>query len=78
MEFYVLQDMVPEDVMLLDTYDQVFVWIGRGANEVEKKEGLQTAQVSRNYSELCLLLNLPILSNMLKGILLGETSIALP
>ena len=38
--------MVPEDVMLLDTYDQVFVWIGRGANDVEKKEGLQTAQVS--------------------------------
>lgn len=37
---------MPEDVMLLDTYDQVFVWIGRGANEVEKKEGLQTAQVS--------------------------------
>lgn len=41
-----LQDLVPEDVMLLDTYNQVFVWIGRGANEVEKKEGLQTAQVS--------------------------------
>lgn len=45
-EFFILQDLVPEDVMLLDTYNQVFVWIGRGANEVEKKEGLQTAQVS--------------------------------
>ena len=45
-KIFILQDMVPEDVMLLDTYDQVFVWIGRGANEVEKKEGLQTAQVS--------------------------------
>lgn len=44
--------MVPEDVMLLDTYDQVFVWIGRGANEVEKKEGLQTAQVSLNLLKL--------------------------
>lgn len=42
--------------MLLDTYNQVFVWIGRGANEVEKKEGLQTAQVSQIYSDLCGLL----------------------
>ena len=30
--------------MILDTYSEVFVWIGRGANEVEKKEGLKTAQ----------------------------------
>jgi len=36
---------VPEDVMILDTYDQVFVWIGRAAREVEKKGGLQTARV---------------------------------
>ena len=34
--------------MLLDTYDQVFVWIGRSSNEEEKKEGLQTAQVSKS------------------------------
>jgi len=30
--------------MILDTFDQVFVWIGRGANEVEKKEALKTAK----------------------------------
>ena len=30
--------------MMLDTYAEVFVWVGRGANEVEKKEGLKTAQ----------------------------------
>lgn len=30
--------------MILDTYSEVFVWIGRGANEIEKKEGLKTAQ----------------------------------
>ena len=49
-EIFILQDLVPEDVMLLDTYNQVFVWIGRGANDVEKKEGLQTAQVSLTSS----------------------------
>ena len=29
--------------MILDTFSEVFVWIGRGANEVEKKEALTTA-----------------------------------
>ena len=29
--------------MILDTYSEVFVWVGRGANEVEKKEALRTA-----------------------------------
>ncbi len=30
--------------MMLDTYSEVFVWVGRGANELEKKEGLKTVQ----------------------------------
>ena len=30
--------------MILDTFSEVFVWIGRGANEIEKKEALKTAQ----------------------------------
>ena len=29
--------------MILDTFSEVFVWIGRGANEEEKKEALTTA-----------------------------------
>ena len=29
--------------MILDTYSQVFVWVGRGANEEEKKEALRSA-----------------------------------
>ena len=29
--------------MILDTYSEVFVWVGRGANEVEKKESLTAA-----------------------------------
>lgn len=37
------EDLVEEDVMILDTFDVVFVWIGRGANEVEKKEALKSA-----------------------------------
>ena len=30
--------------MILDTFSEVFVWVGRGANEEEKKESLRTAQ----------------------------------
>ena len=30
--------------MILDTFSEVFVWTGRGANETEKKEALKTAQ----------------------------------
>lgn len=30
--------------MILDTYAQIFVWVGRDANEVEKKEALKTAK----------------------------------
>uniref|UniRef100_A0A8D0GKU7 Advillin n=1 Tax=Sphenodon punctatus TaxID=8508 RepID=A0A8D0GKU7_SPHPU len=37
-------DLSESDVMLLDTWDQVFLWIGRDANETEKKEALATAQ----------------------------------
>jgi hypothetical protein len=37
------EDLIPEDVMLLDTYNEVFVWVGEEANAVEKKESLKTA-----------------------------------
>ncbi|XP_066469584.1 advillin [Tiliqua scincoides] len=37
-------DLSESDVMLLDTWDQVFLWIGNEANEVERKEALTTAQ----------------------------------
>jgi len=30
--------------MILDTFSEVFVWIGRGANEEEKKESLTIAK----------------------------------
>ncbi|XP_065059180.1 advillin-like [Rhopilema esculentum] len=37
------EDLCEDDVMLLDTYDDVFVWIGKGANAIEKKEALNAA-----------------------------------
>lgn len=37
-------DLSESDVMLLDTWDQVFLWIGNEANDIERKEALTTAQ----------------------------------
>ncbi|XP_018417607.1 PREDICTED: advillin [Nanorana parkeri] len=36
-------DLDSSDVMLLDTWDQIFLWIGSEANDVEKKEASATA-----------------------------------
>uniref|UniRef100_A0A8C3V6F5 Gelsolin n=1 Tax=Catharus ustulatus TaxID=91951 RepID=A0A8C3V6F5_CATUS len=37
-------DLATDDVMLLDTWDQVFVWIGKDAQEEEKTEALKSAK----------------------------------
>ncbi|XP_042372592.1 gelsolin-like [Plectropomus leopardus] len=36
-------DLAPDDVMILDTWDQVFVWIGNEAREEEKTEAAASA-----------------------------------
>lgn len=36
-------DLINEDVMMLDTFDEVFVWIGRDSNQKEKDMSLQAA-----------------------------------
>ncbi|XP_034441046.1 advillin [Hippoglossus hippoglossus] len=37
-------DLNEDDVMLLDTWDQVFLWLGKEANAVERKEAVVTSQ----------------------------------
>ncbi|KAM3877586.1 advillin [Diretmus argenteus] len=37
-------DLSEDDVMILDTWDQVFLWVGNEANDVERKEAVVTSQ----------------------------------
>eukprot|EP00731_Ephydatia_muelleri_P020263 Em0012g1088a len=37
------EDLITDDVMIIDTYDQVFVWIGKDSNLSEQREALEVA-----------------------------------
>jgi hypothetical protein len=39
------QDLVSDDVMILDVWDTVYVWIGEGANKQERDEAERLAIV---------------------------------
>eukprot|EP00164_Ancoracysta_twista_P003232 GFYU01004318.1.p1 GENE.GFYU01004318.1~~GFYU01004318.1.p1 ORF type:complete len:812 (-),score=336.28 GFYU01004318.1:98-2533(-) len=41
-------DLIDDDVMMLDTYTEVFVWIGSASNEAERREAMALA---RKYVE---------------------------
>lgn len=44
------EDLVDEDVMLLDVYTEVFLWLGRTSNRLEREEAMS---IARKYIEMC-------------------------
>ena len=45
---YTQDDLEEDDIMILDTYDQVLVWIGKDSNQKERKDAFTFAQVIRH------------------------------
>jgi gelsolin len=38
-------DLLSEDVMILDTYTEIFAWVGQNADAKEKQQAFDIAQV---------------------------------
>lgn len=43
------QDLNEDDVMVLDSGDEVYVWVGRGSDDQEKEKAFAMAEVSLVY-----------------------------
>jgi hypothetical protein len=46
------EDLSSDDVMILDAFTDIYIWIGKGANEIERKMSMDTASVCRIFSKL--------------------------
>ena len=57
---------ISEDVFLLDTYTQLFLWIGEGATEEEKGKGLIFA--NKFIKEVCIIIDLLFLFYLIHSI----------
>lgn len=43
---FFLKDLDPDDIMVLDGGDELYLWIGKGSTEEEKLKSLEMANVS--------------------------------
>ena len=43
------QDLEEDDVMILDAWSQLFVWVGKDARPEEKREAIKTAMVTIHF-----------------------------
>lgn len=43
------EDVEEDDIMLMDTHDTIYLWVGKDANATEKKEAMTTALVRKKY-----------------------------
>ena len=41
-----LQDLNEDDVMVLDSGDEVYIWVGQGSDDQEKEKAFTMAEVS--------------------------------
>ncbi len=55
------EDLIEDDVMILDTFTEVYAWFGSGSNEMEKKRGYETARKYMRAAEDGRPTNTPVL-----------------
>jgi hypothetical protein len=43
------EDLIPEDVMLLDCWECLYLWVGKGSNKTEREQAQTLAIVSMHF-----------------------------